>query len=108
MNKTVYLQANTNPYGDNCFSCGGVNNPFMLKTSLWEELVPESKHMKSKFYRNKSGEVVREGGCFLCLKCVELRLDRPLVEDDFHELKPPINYGIFGFDCRVFTKLKGW
>lgn len=106
MNKRTYLAQYSQPYGDNCFSCGGFNNPYMLKNSLWKELVPEAKVMSSKWHRDASGELVREGGCFICLSCIEKRLGRGLKESDFLESKPPINYGVFGFDCSIYCKLK--
>lgn len=106
--KTQYLK-DIKPYGKDCSVCGGVNQPFMLRTDLWPTLFPESKGKESKYYINReTKECITVGGFFTCLKCCEDRLGRPLIETDFHENAPPINYGHFGFDCSFFVKLKGW
>ncbi len=105
--KTQYLK-DIKPYGKDCSVCGGVNQPFMLSNSLWLKLFPESKGKDTRYIRRNDGSLESIGGFFTCLKCCEDRLGRNLVETDFNENLPPINYGIFGFDCREFVKLKNW
>ncbi len=69
-------------YGEDCSSCGAINEPYMLVNKVW-----------NKISRKDS---------YLCLRCVERRLDRRLKLGDF--LDAPINFGMFNFDCRVWLE----
>lgn len=107
MNKSSYVKTQCKPYGGTCSLCGGVNQPYMLNTLLWKSAFPEAKGRETTYIK-VNDELVSSGGFFVCLRCVEDRLGRPLAEADFHEKNPPINNGIFGFDYREFCKLEGW
>lgn len=80
------------PYGvEPCLQCKGPNDPYMIEFDLWNQITVPGERRK-----------------FLCLKCVELRLGRPLKLEDFiqenHHGQPlPINFGCFGFDCRKYV-----
>lgn len=105
MTKAQYLKK-LSPYGGNCRDCGGKNHPYMLTFKLWSKLVPEAKGNESVWKRDESGKLIEvRPGFFVCLKCIEIRLGRNLMEKDF--LDAPINYeGIRGFDCELFVTLK--
>jgi hypothetical protein len=79
------IERTWHPYGHDCQQCKGPNDPYMLTFPLWQELTTREE---------------RRG--FLCLDCVEIRLGRQLKLEDF--LDAPINFGVFGFDCRTFVK----
>lgn len=71
-------------YGDNCCRCNGSNEPYMLNFNLWNKLTTEQERKEC-----------------VCMTCIEQQLGRKLRLKDF--LDAPINYGIFGFDCRVYV-----
>lgn len=73
-------------YGDPCCRCKGSNEPYMLTFQLWKCLVKKSELRK-----------------FICIGCIENQLNRKLVLKDF--IDAPINFGVFGFDCRVYIKI---
>lgn len=65
-----------------CETCETGDDYYMLQHKLWDEI---------------------SGGLnFLCLKCVEQRLGRPLKLKDF--LKCPVNSGCFGFSAEEYVK----
>ena len=68
-----------------CDGCSGKNMPYMIKHRLWKK-------------------VAKPDDSFLCLNCVENRLQRKLKKSDF--LMPdtlPINNGIFGFHWNMWV-----
>ncbi len=69
-----------------CRDCGGVNHPYTVKPKIWMEAVNNHNYRR----------------LFICLFCIELRLKRPLVDDDF--IEAPINYGVFGFHKHMWTR----
>lgn len=77
-----------------CVDCKGINQGYMLNFELWALLVkPRERHK------------------LICLQCIEKRLGRPLILNDFlgfsiGEPIPPINLGCFDFDARLYTSLK--
>ena len=71
-------------YGESCSSCGGINEPYMIKHNLWKRV------SKSK-----------PESC-ICLCCTERKLRRALQEQDF--LIAPINFGIFAFHQENWLK----
>lgn len=75
--------------GEPCIDCKGPNDPYMLTNKLWNEV-------------SKPGERRK----LICLECVEIRLGRQLQAEDFHENKPPINYGVFGFHVEEFLETR--
>lgn len=64
-------------YGNACDSCGGLNEPYMLKHELWSRVAKGNPK-----------------AC-ICLSCVERKIKRSLVDGDF--LDAPINNGCFAF-----------
>lgn len=70
----------------NCDFCAGLAEGYMLNDSVWKA-VTENTHEK-----------------FLCLACVESRLQRPLQIEHFTDA--PLNHGALGFDCREYLKNK--
>lgn len=74
-------------YGEPCSRCEGQNEPYMLNSKLWSEIVKKSE-------RNKC----------ICLTCVRAQLNRNLVLADFNDA--PINHGIFGFSKADYIKLQ--
>lgn len=72
--------------GRGCDSCGGIDEPYMLRNEMWRA-------------------VKQKGDRFLCLKCVEHRYGRALSEGNFSSAM--INFGpIFGLDIRTYLKKK--
>lgn len=104
--KAEYLKVRDRSYGQDCTCCGGINQPYMVKNSLWKEVFPKGLKPESRYRRNHETdklELVSGTGFFVCIACFESRLGRDLIVDDFSDA--PINFGIFGFDCRVYCAL---
>ncbi len=75
-----------------CSGCEGHNVPYMIQFDLWNQ-------------------VAQPGDVFLCLSCVESRLDRELTLEDFIEentagIPLPINNGHFGFDAKEWIETR--
>lgn len=69
-------------YGENCKQCKGLNEPYMVTSSIWK--------------------IAGVGQGFLCITCLESNLGRKLKLKDF--ISAPINEGIFGFDAKTYLK----
>jgi hypothetical protein len=68
-----------------CDGCSGNNMPYMIKHGIWKKVAKETDR-------------------FLCLNCVEGRLERKLQKRDFLDVDSlPINNGIFGFHWKLWT-----
>lgn len=82
-----YIQQENKPYNidKGCKDCRGIDQPYMVLNSVW------------KAAKMKKG--------FLCLACLEKRLNRRLKLRDFMQ-NAPINFGCFGFDARGFIKFR--
>lgn len=78
-------------YGGNCLDCKGPNEPYMVVDSIWNSALSkkENKH-----------------GTFVCLSCLESRLDRKLTKKDFTNV--PINNGCFGFHWKYWINRKNY
>jgi hypothetical protein len=95
-----------------CFDCLGGGDPFMVSDALWLEAWPtytvDRRMMRARYEtmypehhepalkpghtRTKKGRGV---SAILCFPCLEKRLGRRLVEDDFthHSINNPIRFG---------------
>lgn len=85
---TKELETNPNSYGGPCLDCNGTNEPYMLTKELWSSITTPI-----------------ERRAFLCLKCVESRLNRKLTVNDLNTA--PINDGIFGFNVKEWIRSGG-
>lgn len=103
MTKSEYLKSFDRSYGLDCRCCNGVNQPYMLDWALWDKLFPDCAGNETR-WKFKDGEVTeRKGGYFVCVGCAEEKAGRDLTLEDF--IDAPINFGIMGFDCRVYVSL---
>ncbi len=87
MTKKEYLKQ-CEGFWDKCLDCNGENHPYMIKFWKWRWLVPKRDRKK-----------------VICIPCIEKRLGRALKLSDF--LDAPINWGVMGFDAKVYCNLKG-
>lgn len=64
-----------------CIDCGEFTDGYMLYDIIWEYIVDDTK-------------------VCLCLKCVEIRIGKPLQIHDFDPDKPINNALFFGYNIR--------
>ncbi len=76
-----------------CADCNHLGDYYMLNNTVWEEAFPDYIEVKKKRRLEDPSASVQ-----LCLRCVEIRLDRFLTIDDF--TTAPVNDSIF-FGYRI-------
>lgn len=66
----------------------------MVRDEVWFQAWPTYREDRELLQRTaKAREMQIEAVCYLCLECLEKRLGRPLVIEDFEDV--PLNKGVF-------------
>lgn len=77
----------------NCWDCKLVHDSFMVKNEIWRQAFPDYVEQKRKLKEKHGLERPFLVTIHLCFRCLEKRLRRKLVPEDFNLLLP-INHGI--------------